>query len=365
MLKTSFPKKQFKEIYYKDLIKNSFCFAPSKYSNFIINEKVNYSILNDIVTFSNKRKKIERNQKYFYTEIGDVNTQTGFIEHKNYFGYNLPLDNVLEIKQNDILISTVRTYRKGIGIISSNEENMVSSPAFLNIREVNPKITKEYLLSVLRSDFFVEQILFFQNRGLYPRLDKDSTKNIYIPIPKNKESLNYISLLMKEIITKEKQIINRRNLINKLIKDELLNNQKDYNFNFEYPKYNEILLNKRLDTALYNKEYKNIIHILKNYKNGYSCLLENFKFNSGDTPKKFIITKNNDNNIFWISNKDIINTRILYPQEIIINKKVEKVKYLEYSDIIFSRRAPVGNPSIYLNKKSQKYIVNEARKFFD
>jgi hypothetical protein len=276
-------------ITYKDAIKKGYCFAPSKYAIFCSrssSKNVFFEKLENIILTSEIRKKIDSKNHYYYIQIGDIDINNGGIDYKHILGLRVP-KNPLEVKFGDILISKVRTYRKGISFVNKNSNELVCSPAFLVIRSINNdyNITKEYLYSILRHDFFIEQILSLQNRGMYPRLDKNTKKEVLIPIPKNEKIIEYITKLIISLIDKEQMIREKFQKMNDIIKEELNKQQNKNKFVFNYPTYNEMKTNKRLDTGIYDFEYKKLIHLIKNYSNGFFYIPEN-KLKSGSTPKK-------------------------------------------------------------------------------
>ncbi len=263
-----------KQISLYEYKQNGYCLAPSKYSRFQPCRTVNYRLLDELCTESKKKINFNNKNKYHYSEIGDINVSNGAVNHTPFFGINLPSENPKELRQGDIVISTVRTYRGGIGFVYDNLVNHCCSPAILVIREVSKDITKEYLFSVLRTDFFIEQILGFLNRGMYPRLDKEVMHYIMIPIPKNKEILEYVTILTKAYLNKTALIKKKHESILNLIEQELLGNQKPNEFKFKYPTIKEIEETGRLDVARYSLEYKKFEHLLSNYKNGSFKLSE-------------------------------------------------------------------------------------------
>jgi len=224
--------------------------------------------------YTTKKLKITHKQKYNYSEIGDISVSDGSIASNVYYGLNIPSENPKEILENDILISTVRTYRGGVGFVYDNKKNHCSTPAVLVIRDVSPIITKEYLFAVLRTNFFIEQILGFQNRGMYPRLDKDAMNHILIPIPKNDTVITFITVLVKAYLRKLSLIKERHEAIIKSIEIELLENQKPNKFSFELPRINELEEVGRLDTNLYRKHFKNVVFEIQNYKNGFQTITD-------------------------------------------------------------------------------------------
>lgn len=257
-------------ISYKDCADNGFVFAPSKYTRFLPSDTSLFVPMSQVCTESKKKVQTKRGQVYLYSEIGDINVNTGLVDESKFYGLNLPSENPKQCQDGDILISTVRTYRGGFGILKSKGTNNCCSPAILVIRDVAPEITKEYLLAILRTDFVIEQILGFQNRGMYPRLDSDAMDKVLIPIPKDYNVIRYVSLLMQAIISKEELIKQRHAAILSLIDDELRNNQKENTFTYHLPTFQDLQSVGRLDTGLYSPEFKEGIKQIKQYKGGYN-----------------------------------------------------------------------------------------------
>lgn len=262
-----------KQISITEYQENEYCLAPSKYSRFMPCDTVRYMSLDELCTESKKKIQFSIKNEYHYSEIGDIDVSNGSVNHSKFYGINLPSKNSKELRQGDIVISTVRTYRGGIGFIHDNLKNHCCSPAILVIRDVNKEITKEYLLSVLRTDFFIEQVLGFLNRGMYPRLDKTAMENILIPIPKRKELIEYITILTKAYNNKIQLISQKHNKILELIDSELKNNQKPNKYKFELLTIKDIQQTERLDTSLYSKDFKYWNFLVKNYVNGSKDLI--------------------------------------------------------------------------------------------
>lgn len=252
----------------KECAENGFVFAPSKYSRFIPNGNVVFVPLSDICKESKTKISFNRREIYHYSEIGDIDVSTGTINSNSFYGLHLPSENPKIVRKNDILVSTVRSYRGGFGMVDRDTDNMCCSPAILVIRNVDRKISKEYLLAVLRTDFTIEQILGFQTRGMYPRLDSDAMDKLLIPIPKDEKIIKYISNLMRACLNKNELIKQRHAEILRLIDEELHNNQKEATFTYHFPTLNEIQCVGRLDTGLYTEDFKKIITPIHNYKGG-------------------------------------------------------------------------------------------------
>ncbi len=260
-------------ISYKECIAKSNVFAPSKYTRFLPQNNKLYVPLSSVCQESTERLVYSRKERYAYSEIGDIDVSNGTVGHACFYGLDLPSDNPKRCKYGDILVSTVRTYRGGVGFVADNFDNHCCSPAILVIRNIiDKRITKEYLFALLRTDFFIEQILGFQNRGMYPRLDGDAMDNVIIPVPQNDKVIKYISLLTKAYINKNTLIRQRYNNIIQLINKELVDNQKHNYFNYQLPRFNETKELGRLDTNMYSCYFKNAVFEIENYINGYKSI---------------------------------------------------------------------------------------------
>lgn len=247
---------------------NNFVFAPSKYSRFIPTNSELFVPLSRKCIERKDKIKVNRRLTYSYSEIGDIDVNNGTVDFRTSYGLNLPSENPKKCCLNDILISTVRSYRGGFGMLSSSEENHCCSPAIIVIEDVTPDITKEYLLAILRSDFFIEQILGFQTRGMYPRLDNNAMDNIVIPIPEN-NSIQYISVLMRAYLNKHELIKQRHADIMQIIDEELKSNQIESTNTYQLPTLSDLQNVGRLDTGLYSKLFKDNIARIQSYTYGY------------------------------------------------------------------------------------------------
>lgn len=247
-----------------ELVNNHYCYAPSKYSAFYPRNKSRFDVLSKLVEVKDEREDINIELKYKYIEIGDIDADTGQINYKESFGVYLPNKRPLKITKGDILVSTVRTYRKGVAYVNSVADNIVSTSAFLVFNQFKKGLTAEYLLVLLRSDFFVEQILSFQNRGMYPRLDRDTIDSVYIPIP-NQEQLDYLTILQRSLLNKQEEIQIKHDAILDKIEKELLNNQKRNTFAYIQPNLEEIGKTTRIDGSYYCETYKYKQFLLQNY----------------------------------------------------------------------------------------------------
>ena len=351
-----------KYISFSECRENNYVFAPSKYTRFLPQNEWLFVQMSQICTESNTKIEIERKCEYNYTEIGDIDVSSGMVNHTHYYGMNLPSENPKHCQCGDILISTVRTYRGGIGMITEELSNHCCSPAILVIRNVAKIITKEYLLAILKTDFFVEQILGFQTRGMYPRLDSDAMNKVLIPIPKNVDTLKYVSILQRSFLNKYSLIRQRHANILQLIEKELTENQKSNKFNYHLPRLNEVKEIGRLDASLYKLFFKKHLFSILNYKNGYSPLTQQqLKLIPGPSLELRLLGTRIDSDHYekgfyrLITPKQITNYGIVRNEEFIGTPAI--IANIQFGDILFGESG-TGRTMVFLDDDNN--TINNA-----
>jgi len=264
-----------KELRFSEIQGIDACFAPGRYVRFIppsTRSQNDFAPLNRLIILRESRIIPKKDNIYRYAEIGDIDVDTGGIVFRQIPGYRLPTNRPSAAKHGDVLVSTVRTYRKGIGCVSDDGDNLVTTNAVLNICGVTdfaPNLTLLYIYSFLRTDFFVEQVWSLLNRGLYPRMDKGALDKILIPISPDKRVIRYVSALMQAIVEKEKNVRDKNQLIHSMIEAELAGEQKmEGRFSYAFPAMSEISALGRLDASMYTEAFKRKEFLLRNYALG-------------------------------------------------------------------------------------------------
>ncbi|MCQ2287167.1 MAG: hypothetical protein MJZ76_09910 [Bacteroidales bacterium] len=353
-----------KSISFHECYENGFVFAPSKYSRFLPNNGWLFVPMSQICSESKSKIRIVKEIEYNYSEIGDIDISSGLVGQTKYFGLNLPAENPKQCKCGDILISTVRTYRGGIGMITEDLPNHCCSPAILIIRNVDENIiTKEYLLAILKSLFFTEQILGFQTRGMYPRLDSDAMDKVLIPIPKNKNAIKYITALQKSCLQKEKLIHERHADILQLIEKELIENQKPNTFIYQLPRLNDVKEVGRIDTSMFGRNFKSKIFVILNYLNGFKSIEDwGFKLSRGQNLQVSNIGKSVYSQTWYPSFYTLVLPMFLSKYGTIEDVRFlgnrNSLKTLKKGDLIFGAEGFEKGRSIVVIEEEQNTITN-------
>ena len=150
--------------------------------------------MDKLVVVRDESVKVAKGGRYRYAEIGNINVETGGVVFEPNLGFRLPTQRPQSVRNGDVLISTVRTYRKGIGVVTDADgQDLVASKAILTLGGVTnyaPGLSLPYLFSFLRTDFFVEQVWSLLHRGVYPRMDRGAFGRVLILWPTIHRSAN-------------------------------------------------------------------------------------------------------------------------------------------------------------------------------
>jgi len=324
-------------------------FAPSRHKQLIIKNS-SVETLSSLVELGTTSLNIKKNKGcYQYIEIGDINAITGDISYKTVKSIDISSASVSKIQKDDILISTVRTYLGGIGIVTSTDKNLVATKALIVLRKMKKDILKYYLFGILRSKFFIDQVSMILNASMYPRMEKEYFDRLIIPFPTQKHNDNpkgvekLVSLITQNIIDKEEQIKFKNRLIDSQIEKELNENQKSKALQYSYPKLSELKKENRLDTGLYEKSYKLNYSLIESYSNGYFQIPVE-KFKSGSTPKVRIFN-GTKYDYRWVTPTDIEDVGFYNP----IDKISMPTSYnLKKDAILFINRTSRGKKGEYV-----------------
>lgn len=199
----------------------------------------------------------------------------------------------------------------------NNEDNFDCLSAWIIAISI-VKAHRYYVFWFLKSRHFKNYIDLNTAQGSTIRHSKLVALDYNIPFPTQKNNPNpekvekLISLITQNIIDKEEQIQRKNKLIDELIESELRENQKETTFQYSYPRKEEIFAESRLDTWIYEREYKNLELLIKNYKEYFYLKEENIF--PWSTPKDYFYSdyKRNWNFYEWLTPKNIDGRKLSY-----------------------------------------------------
>lgn len=272
------------------IFEKEYSFSVTWYYKVPISTKWNY--LEDIIESEAKGQDMEEKDflhfptKSKYLKTASLTGNNLLLDElsDNTFEYISPELNLVfrnkkrQIKKYDILYtSTGSNNRIGDCALATQDlYHNFSSHIFL----LKPICNTFYLFAILKSQYGKDSCdLQVPKAGIMRRGWKRFLK-IKIPFPTiknypNPEQIeNFIALIVQNIIDKEEQIKLKNKQIDELIEKELKENQKAKNFMYRYPRISEIRQETRLDTGLYEREFKIEDFKIENYYNWYSNIFD-------------------------------------------------------------------------------------------
>lgn len=189
---------------------------------------------------------------------------------------------------------------------------------------------------------------------MYPRLDRDSMDFIWIPIHKDGEVINFVSLLTKAIIRKEAEIKKKYRKFIDLIDKELKQNQKPSKFTYNMSLLRDLEETIRLDAGIFCEDYKEKQFIIENYTHGAKNIFDfGFDFKRGQNLQvsqigRSIYTEKYKPNFY----------KLIRPLNLSDYGTVEKYEYLgnprklqtlNKGEILFSAEGTIGKFCVFID----------------
>jgi hypothetical protein len=178
------------------------------------------------------------------------------------------------VKVDDILVGNNGSL--GDCLIIKEQKNIITN-SNLTLLRFKQEINTYYILGLLYTKWFKDYCGVISSKsGTQEFITRVALETVKIPFPTIKNNQNpenlekLVSLIVQNIIHKEEQIKAKNKQIDELIEKELKENQKPGSFSYSYPRISEIKEETRLDTGLYEKEFKEIDFLIRNYEGGYT-----------------------------------------------------------------------------------------------
>ena len=164
------------------------------------------------------------NNKFLYIDIDSVENGTGVIRNaKEVMGKDAPSRARRLIRQNDVLMSTVRPYLKAFTIVSKEFHNQICSTGFA-VLTCRGKVFPSYLFYSLFTKSVIDQCKKMMVGGQYPALNSSQVSNIKLslpPLPEQKKIAEILSTV-DQAIEKVDEAIEKTQKLKKGLMQELL-----------------------------------------------------------------------------------------------------------------------------------------------
>lgn len=128
-----------------------------------------------------------------YVDIGSVNLVNGIEKTEKFLFKDAPSRARRIAKNNDTIISTVRTYLKAIDFIDNSKSEYIFSTGFA-ILEPNG-ISPKFLANSVRSDYFTDQVTYNSKGMSYPAINSTDLSCLWLSIPPIQEQQQIVAYL--------------------------------------------------------------------------------------------------------------------------------------------------------------------------
>ena len=142
-----------------------------------------------------------------YIEISDVNSTGEFKKPTKYIFSESPSRCRRVCRKGDVIISTVRTYLKSIGIIEEQRENLICSTGFSVLTPKSQYLSK-YVFYMLRSNWFISKIVSRSEGVSYPSIQSHKLLGTDVVIMDKQEQQKIVEFLDEETQKMDKIIFN-------------------------------------------------------------------------------------------------------------------------------------------------------------
>jgi hypothetical protein len=351
-----------------EIISRFHSFLPSEHRKVNI-KNINTKTIQEIQEFENVWTQIDVSDYLsFITQyyLGTISCMQGLLYDEKK-GENISPENYKtsskQLKKGDFIISR----NASLGKISYiHTDSFIVLNWWLSYLRIQEKY-RWYFPAFFITNYGTEYLVCATSWGwTQQNAKRQNLLDVKIPFPTSKNHLypekieQYISCITQNIIDKEEQIKLKNEKIDELIEQELRYNQKTESFCYSYPKINEIKEKTRLDTWLYEREFKEIDFLIRNYERGFS-FLDIFveKFFSGTTPKFF---EKQDGNYPYFVRPTEYNDKRIYTdlRKIHFDKNISKYRIDKKEGIILPRKG--GTNTIY-KPENFNVLIGDSIKF--
>lgn len=135
--------------------------------------------------------------EFDYIDIGSVTYGKGIIEKQKMIFADAPSRARKPVKENDLIISTVRTYLRAIAMISEADSGNIASTGFVVCRPKEGTLPA-FLYYAVHSQPFIEQVVALSTGMSYPAINPSTLGDIKLPFPKPEQQTAIARFLDRE-----------------------------------------------------------------------------------------------------------------------------------------------------------------------
>lgn len=163
-------------------------------------------IVVSVEEIENENPEIYPEKNYDYIDISSIdNILKKITQIKKIYGKTAPSRARQVVKDNDILVSTVRPNLNAVAIVPDNLDNPIASTGFCVLRVNKDLMSPSYLFEICKTPFFIASLTKIAKGASYPAVTDNDVKSLRIPIPPLALQQKFTDLVQKVEKLKEKQ----------------------------------------------------------------------------------------------------------------------------------------------------------------
>ncbi len=142
--------------------------------------KHGWDYLPKLIEISKEKIKIEPEKKYEYVELADINASIGIVDSTStIFGADLPSRAQMKLRKDDVVVSSVEGSIDKVGLILSEDENLVGSTGFhiLRSKGFSPEVNLILCKSPVLQHLFIREA----SGTILTAVSSNSLGNIVVP----------------------------------------------------------------------------------------------------------------------------------------------------------------------------------------
>lgn len=134
-------------------------------------------------------------EEFLYVDISSINNKNGAItDYKRLKGSEAPSRARKRIRENDIIVSTVRPNLNATALVPKELDNQVCSTGFCVLRS-NGRVLPDYLYYYTRTPVFIKSLMTKAKGASYPAVSVEDVKQVEIPVFTIEEQTRIVSTL--------------------------------------------------------------------------------------------------------------------------------------------------------------------------
>jgi type I restriction enzyme S subunit len=119
-----------------------------------------------------------------YVELAGIDNERGVIaEAGDIEASTAPSRAKKVIRAGDVIFATTRPNLKNIAIVPPDLDNEICSTGFCVLRPKIGLVTTEWIFGIVRSDWFINQVVRHDEKNAYPSVSDDEVLAVEIPVP--------------------------------------------------------------------------------------------------------------------------------------------------------------------------------------